>query len=266
MAVSCVPMPAKRRAPVLETTNDAVLDGRLLLRQPKHGHRVGHDAILLAAATAAKAGEHAVDLGAGVGAAGLALARRVEGLRVTLVEIDPALAALAAENAERNGFADRVISLALDVNAPARAFAAARLKQADRVLMNPPFNDPARHNTSPNAGRRLAHAGKVDVLPAWIRAAARLLPPRGVLTLIWRADGLAEVLSALARNFGGVAVLPVHPKSGAPAIRILVRAVKESRAPFALYPGLVLGDENGRPAELADAVLRGKAVLPLAEL
>jgi len=259
-------MPAKRRAPILETTDDAVLDGCLRLRQPKHGHRVGHDAILLAAATTAKLGEHAVDLGAGVGAAGLALARRVEGLRVTLVEIDPALAALAAGNAERNGLADRVTSVALDVNAPARAFAAAGLQHADRVLMNPPFNDPARHNISPNARRRLAHAAKADVLPGWIRAAARLLPARGVLTLIWRADGLADVLAALGRNFGGVAVLPVHPKPGAPAIRILVRAVKESRAPLAVYPGLVLNDENGRPAPMADAVLRGKAVLPLAEL
>ncbi len=259
-------MPAKRRTPVLETTDDAVLDGRLRLRQPKQGHRVGHDAILLAAATDAKPGEHAVDLGAGVGAAGLALAQRVAGLRVTLVEIDPALAALAAENAERNGLGSRVASVALDVNAPARAFAAAGLKQADRVLMNPPFNDPARHNISPNAGRRLAHAARADVLPDWIRAASRLLSPRGVLTLIWRADGLAEVLTALERNFGGVAVLPVHPKPGAPAIRVLIRAVKESRAPLAVYPGLVLSDENGRPAPMADAVLRGKALLPLAEL
>ena len=54
----------------------------------------------------AQAGEHAVDLGAGVGAAGLALARRVDGLAVTLVEIDPELAALARENAARNGLAD----------------------------------------------------------------------------------------------------------------------------------------------------------------
>ena len=266
--MSCVPMPAKPRGLGLETTDDAVLDGRLRLRQPRQGHRVGHDAILLAAATAAKPGEHAVDLGAGIGAAGLALAARVEGLRVTLVELDPALAVLAAGNAERNGLAGRVTSVALDVNAPARAFAAAGLQpgSANRVLMNPPFNDPARQNISPNARRRLAHAAAADVLPVWIRAAARLLPARGVLTLIWRADGLADVLEALSRAFGGVAAMPVHPKPGAPAIRILVRAVKDSRAPLALYPGLALNDETGRPAALADAVLRGKSVLPLAEL
>ena len=59
-----------------ETSEDAVLGGRLLLRQPRAGHRVGHDAILLAAAISARGGDHAVDLGAGVGAAGLALAQR----------------------------------------------------------------------------------------------------------------------------------------------------------------------------------------------
>jgi tRNA1(Val) A37 N6-methylase TrmN6 len=261
-------MPAKPRAAGLPTTDDAVFGGRLRLRQPRRGHRVGHDAILLAAATAAKPGEHAVDLGAGVGAAGLALAARVDRLRVTLVELDPALVALAGGNAQRNGLGGRVSALNLDVTAPARAYAAAGLKPgtAERVLMNPPFNDPARQRISPNARRRLAHMAAPEMLAAWASAAARLLRARGVLTLIWRADGLAEVLAALSGAFGGVALMPVHPKPGAPAIRILVRAVKASRAPLTLYPGLVLNDQSGGPAAFADAVLRGRVVLPLAEL
>jgi tRNA1(Val) A37 N6-methylase TrmN6 len=249
-------------------TDDAVLDGRLRLKQPAKGHRVGHDAILLAAATAAKKGEHAVDLGAGVGGAGLALASRVEGLRVTLVDIDQALTALAAENAARNKLADRIRAVALDVAAPARAFATAGLKpgSADRVLMNPPFHDVRWQKSSPHASRRLAHAASPDVLPGWISAATLLLSARGVLTLIWRADGLSDVLVALSRGFGGVTVMPVHPKPDAPAIRVLVRAARQSRAPLTIYPGLVLADAGGKPANLADAVLRGRAVLPLADL
>ena len=249
-------------------TDDAILDGLLRLRQPSKGHRVGHDAILLAAATAAKKGEHAVDLGAGVGGAGLALASRVDGLRVTLVEIDPALAALAADNAARNGLASRVSAVTLDVGAPARVFAAAGLKpgSADCVLMNPPFNDRVRQKSSSHAGRRLAHAGSPSVLPVWIAAAARLLSARGALTLIWRADALSDVLAALRSGFGGVAVMPVHPKPGAPAIRVLVRAAKQSRAPLTIYPGLVLNDADGRPTAGADAILRGKSVLPFADL
>ena len=91
-AMSCVPMEAES-----ETSEDAILGGRLRLRQPLRGHRVGHDAILLAAATGARGGEHAVDLGSGVGAAGLALAARVPGLTVTLVEIDPTLCCACSE-------------------------------------------------------------------------------------------------------------------------------------------------------------------------
>jgi tRNA1(Val) A37 N6-methylase TrmN6 len=249
-------------------SDDAVLDGRLRLHQPSRGHRVGHDAILLAAATAGKKGEHAVDLGAGIGAAGLALASRVEGLRVTLVDIDPALTALAVDNAARNGLASRVNAIPLDVGAPARAFAAAGLHpgSADRVLMNPPFHDVTRQKPSPHPGRRLAHAGSPESLKIWIAAAARLLSARGVLTLIWRADGLVDVIALLARGFGGVGVMPVHPKPDAPAIRVLVRAAKQSRAPLTIYPGLILNDADGRPAAVADAVLRGRLTLPLAEL
>jgi len=249
-------------------SEDAVLGGMLRLRQPRRGHRIGHDAILLAAACPARPGENAVELGAGVGAAGLALARRVDGLAVTLVEIDPELAAIAAENARINGVDDRVRAVALDIAAPARVFAAAgvRPESAMRVLMNPPFHDPARQRVSPDRRRRLAHAASRETLALWIKAAARLLRPRGTLTLIWRADGLGEVLQALAPDLGAATVLPVHPKPEAPAIRILARATKGSRAPLALMPGLVLADEAGRPTPAAEAVLREGATLPLAKL
>src|SRR5215470_8450873 len=130
LATNCAP---QRK---LDISVDEVLGGRLILRQPRRGHRVGHDAILLAAATQARAGEQAVDLGAGVGAAGLALARRVDGLKVTLVDNDETLVGLAGENIRANGLAQRVAALALDVTAPARAFTAAGLdlEAADRIL------------------------------------------------------------------------------------------------------------------------------------
>lgn len=249
----------------IATSEDAILDGALILRQPQRGHRFGHDAVLLAAASAARAGEHAVDLGAGVGAAGLALAHRVGGLAVTLVEIDPLLARLAAYNAERNGLADRVRVACLDVAAPGGDFAAASLAagSAHAVLMNPPFNPPA--NPSPQGRRRLAHAAAPGTLGQWTSAAARLLRPDGVLTLIWRADGLREVLDVVASRFGAITLLPVHPKPAAPAIRVLLRAVKASRAPLQVLPGLLLAGADGRQSEAAEALLRGGATLPLAD-
>jgi tRNA1(Val) A37 N6-methylase TrmN6 len=246
-----------------ETSEDAVLGGRLMLRQPLRGHRVGHDAILLAAATSAQSGEHAVDLGAGVGGAGLALARRIAGVAVTLVEIDPALAALAAGNAERNNLSDRVRAVCLDVEASAADFTAAGLApgSAACVLMNPPFN--VAQQPSPDRARRLAHAASATTLEQWLRTAVRLVRADGVVTLIWRADGLAEVLAALNKDFGAITVLPVHPKPGAAAIRVLVRATKGNRAPLALLPGFLLADADGKPSVAAEAVLRKGEALSL---
>src|ERR1700750_59724 len=86
----------------VECTEDAVLGGRLRLRQLKRGHRAGHDAVLLAAATPAKAGERVVDLGAGVGAAGLAVAARIRDIDLVLVERDEALADIARANLAAN--------------------------------------------------------------------------------------------------------------------------------------------------------------------
>jgi tRNA1(Val) A37 N6-methylase TrmN6 len=248
-----------------ETTEDAVLGGRLRLRQPARGHRVGHDAILLAAAVAARPHEHAVELGAGVGAAGLAVARRIPGLWVTLTDIDPALVALAADNAARNGLADRVTAAVFDAAGPARSLPTTILAPgcAQHVLMNPPFNDPGASQASPDPARAHAHTATRGTLTSWIATAARLLADGGTVTLIWRADGLADVLRTLT-GFGGIAILPVHPRPDAPAIRILVRATSGSLAPLQMLPGLVLNDAHGRPSAAAEAILREAAPLPLA--
>jgi tRNA1(Val) A37 N6-methylase TrmN6 len=238
----------------------------LQLRQPLRGHRVGHDAILLAAATGGRAGEHAVDLGAGIGAAGLALAARVAGIKVTLVEIDPTLCALAAENAALNRMDERVRAIATDAeNIAALAAAGLSPGRSERVLMNPPFNDPQRQTTSPDPKRRLAHAGEPGLLARWVATAAWLLSPQGVLTLIWRADALPEVRDALKGTFDTIAVLPVLPRPGASPIRVLVRASKQGDGKPMDYPGLILNDGEGRPSAAAEAVLRNCAALPIAE-
>jgi tRNA1(Val) A37 N6-methylase TrmN6 len=245
-------------------SEDAFLGGQLRLRQPRAGHRAGHDAILLAAATAARSGDRVVDLGAGVGAAGLALAKRVGGLDLVLVEIDETLASLARGNAAANAIAADVITL--DVASAAETFAAAGLyaDSADIVLMNPPFNDAARHRSSPDKARELAHLATATTLENWIHAARRILKSRGVLTLIWRADGLGEVLAALGRGFGSLIILPVHGDASAPAIRVLIRATKGGRAPTRILAALMLNNESTLPTREAEAILAGKALLPLA--
>jgi tRNA1(Val) A37 N6-methylase TrmN6 len=248
-----------------DLTEDAFLGGQLRLKQKRSGHRAGHDAILLAAATQAQPGDRVVDLGAGVGTAGLALARRVIGISLSLVEIDPELAELARVNAAANAIAAETI--VLDVTADAQAFAAHGLvpDSVDVVLTNPPFNDPARHRGSPDQARHTAHVATEETLNAWVHAARRILRSNGALTLIWRADGITEVLAALSRGFGSLVMLPVHGDASQPAIRVLVRAIKGGRAPTRLLPGLMLNEESIVPKKQVREILEGRAVLPLAE-
>jgi tRNA1(Val) A37 N6-methylase TrmN6 len=248
----------------LVVTEDAFLGGQLRLRQPKSGHRAGHDAMLLAAATPACPGDRVVDLGAGVGAAGLAVAKRVAGIELVLVEIDEGLAELARANASANAIVAE--TLVLDVTSGAESFASAGLApdSVDVVLMNPPFNDASRHRASPDSARAIAHVAAVETLEGWIHAARRILKSGGHLVMIWRADGLADVLTALGRGFGSLMILPVHPDAASPAIRVLVRATKGGRAPTRLLAGLVLNDEASRPTTIVQTILAGESSLPLA--
>src|ERR1700730_4952428 len=249
-----------------EFTEDTFLGGQLRLRQPRSGHRAGHDAMLLAAATPARSGDRVVEFGAGVGAAGLAVAKRAGSIKIklVLVEIDETLAALARGNAASNAIpADVVV---LDVTSAADAFAAVGLApdSCDVVLMNPPFNDPARHRASPDKAREIAHVSTAATVEKWSHAARRILKSGGVLTLIWRADGLVEVRAALGRGFGSLEMLPVHGEAKMPAIRVLVRAIKGGKAPVQMHAALLLKDESALPNKQTQEILAGKGVLPLA--
>ena len=245
------------------TSLDGFFGGRLMLHQPATGHRVGTDAALLAAAIAPAEGERVVDLGAGVGAVGLAIAAAAPGVRVTLVEIDPAVSALAADNIVANGLGERVTLAMLDLTDAAARRQAAGLgaNTADHVVMNPPFHAPGTARPSPSAYRERAHIGLDDSDDGWSRAAASLLRPGGSLTLIHRADALPRLLAALAGRFGDIRILPVLPTEGAAAVRVLVRAVKGSRGPLVLLPPLVLHGQDGRFTLQAQALHRGEVQL-----
>jgi tRNA1(Val) A37 N6-methylase TrmN6 len=242
-------------------TDDAVLGGRLKLLQPVRGHRAGHDAILLAAA--APKSQQAIDLGAGVGAAGLALLVRGAARNVLLVDSDPDLARLSAANAARNAFGDRAEAVACDVERIARRGGPARpaASSADLVIMNPPFNDPETRRASPDSSRRRAHAAPTISLEHWVAAAGRLLKDSGRLVLIHRPDAIASILGLLEGQFGAIEIIPVHAQASSPAIRVILRAQKGKRTPAAIRPCIVLAGDDGRPTHEAEEVLRGAAPL-----
>ncbi len=247
-----------------ETTSlDAILGGRLRLRQTRDGHRLGLDAILLAAAAGAPAAR-LVDVGAGVGAVGLALLQRWPQATGDLVEIDPELAALAEENAALNGLAARVRVVVADaLDAKSRRAAGLADEAAELVVANPPYLAADAARASPDARRARAHvAGEgAAALADWVVACLALLAPGGRFVLIQRADALPALLPAFAGRLGDVALRPVHPRADAPAIRLLISGTKGSKAPLRVLPGLTLHEPDGAAAPLAAAIQRGEATL-----
>ena len=206
------------------------------------------------------------DVGAGVGAVALAILRRRPCVGADLVEIDADLAALAADNAARNGLAERARILQLNVcDARARRAAGLADGQAEAVVTNPPFFDPGTVRVSPDKGRARAHvfAGETGAAPlfAWILACLAILKHGGRFVMIHRPDALTAILAAAEARLGALALLPVHPRAGACAHRLIVSGVKGSKAPLRIAPGLVLHEADGRLTDEADAIHRGEALI-----
>lgn len=261
-------MTAAAQGDALETSVDRFLGGLVTLVQPRRGHRAGLDAALLQALVPANASGQAIDLGSGVGTVAFAVAARAPALTAIGVERDAGLVACgqaALARPENAAFADRVRLVEADVTARLGERDALGLgdRSADWVLMNPPFDVPGAVRASPDARRRSAHVAEAGALDAWCRTAAGLAKPGGFVCLIHRAQALPEVLAALAGRFGDIRLLPVHAAAGDPAIRILARARRGSRAGPRIMPALVLHEPDGSWTAAADALLQGRAELRL---
>ncbi len=242
-----------------ELTEDALLGGRLVIRQPKRGYRVNIDTMLLAAAVEARPGMHMLEAGCGVGAALIAVAARTENATFVGLERDANMAAVARENLAMNGMSTRAEIVTGDVLGPG-ANHALRNATFDGVFCNPPF-DAEGEGRPPANERRHAYIAE-QPLERWVIALADRLKGGAALTLIHRAHKLSEILAALEGRLGGVQVLPVRPAADAPAKRVLVRARKGSRAPLKLMRGLDLHDGSGaKYTAETEALLRGEQVL-----
>jgi len=234
------------------------LGGRVRLAQPRRGFRVAIDSVLLAAAVPGRAGGRVLELGLGTGAAALCLLARVPGLRVTGLESDEAVAALAMENAAANGCADRLKVVVGDVGRPPR-----RLIGFDHVYANPPHLSPARADSRHPGAAPDANIDRAGV-EIWIGAARRALKDGGSVTLIHRADRVDEIAAALRRDgFGAVVLFPLWPRAGVAAKRVLVQARKASKSPAMMAPGLVLHGPDGGFTPETEAVLRAGAALAI---
>ncbi|MGO4437635.1 tRNA1(Val) (adenine(37)-N6)-methyltransferase [Rhizobium sp. RAF56] len=230
-------------------TVDAFHRGAFHVVQPKgRGHRSGMDAMLLAALVADERPIRVADLGAGAGAAGMAVASRLVSAEVVLFERSADMADFARKGLalpQNASFAARVSVIEADVTLAGKARNAAGLVDDSfhHVIMNPPFNDGSDRRT-PDALKAEAHAMTDGLFEAWVRTAGAIMIPGGQLSLIARPESIAEIIDACGKRFGGIEITPIHPREGENAVRILMTAIKGSRARLALRAPLVMHDEG----------------------
>jgi tRNA1(Val) A37 N6-methylase TrmN6 len=249
------------------TTDDAFLGGALQMLQPQNSYRAGLDAVLLAAAASILPGTGArvLDVGAGVGVVGLAVAWRVADAHVTLVERDPQLAALARANIARNQLSDRARLIEADVSRPLGELSelGSLVESFDCALANPPYHAHGRGTPARDSIKANANAMPDGDLDRWARFMTAMLRPGGSAVVIHKAEALPELLGAFPGRFGDLLLMPIHPREGSPANRVILRGIKGSRAPLRIRAGLVLHDADGGSRPDMEAILRHGAGLDL---
>lgn len=240
-----------------EVVENALLGGRVRLRQPARGYRAGMDAALLAAAVAGRPGERLIEAGCGAGGALMQIAARQPEMTLVGLERDTTMVELARENASLNSAPASIVTG--DV---ATGFRALDLPPFDWAISNPPFFDDPAALRAPAPGKRDAWMAD-DGLQAWTHFLLKAVREGGRIVVIHRADRLADLLALLGETAGSFSVRGIHPHADEPAKRVLVQAIKTGRAPLRLLPPLILHDRSGaKYTPEAEAILRGEAALP----
>jgi tRNA1(Val) A37 N6-methylase TrmN6 len=249
---------ARSEHEISATGVDDLLGHRLKVRQPRRGYRAGLDAALLASSIEIAPGERGLEAGCGVGAALLQVAARCPDAQLVGIERDPQALELAVGNIGTNQLGDRVTVMPGNV---AERFSGFGQAPFDVAFANPPFFDDPSSLRAPDPSRRGAWIAD-DGLEAWCGFLLKAVREGGRVTLVHRADRLADLLSLLAPKAGSFRIRPVHPFADAPAKRVLIRAVKTGKAPLVLLPPVVLrerGSDRDRPE--IEALLRGEVAL-----
>lgn len=243
-----------------DLTDNAFLGGQLKILQPKKGYRAAIDAVCLAAAVPAETGESVLDIGFGVGVAGLCLAKRQAGIVLTGLEVQPDLAVVAIENVERNDICDVDVIVGDIFDAPPEL----EVGSFDYVMTNPPFYDEGKAISPPNQSKSLAHMHKsTETIEKWIENSIAFLKPKGTFTIVYPAEDLDDLLAVLCGPLGNVTIFPLWPGNGKAAKRVILSGQKLSAGPVRLLPGLRLHAPPHRYAPEAEEVLRDGAAIKM---
>jgi len=227
----------------LATTHDSIYQGQLTLEQPRKGYRFGTDAMVLAAAVQAKAGQKVLELGCGVGAVLLAAHHRLPEVSFVGIERTADYVDLAKKNITQNNAGRRVSVVRGDLLSATTIHS---MGQFDHVIANPPYYETGTHSGSALELRRVARQHGPDDLAGWLLAANRALKPKGTVTFIHAAEKLDELVQGLKKYCGGIKVMPLWPQEKQPCKRLIIQGTKGSKAPLMLLPGIVMHGEGGR--------------------
>ena len=250
------PKPTSPASPRGAVTRDRLLGGRVVLVQPARGNRAAIDPIVLAAAVPARPGQSVLELGCGTGAAALCLAARVPGCRVTGIDLQYDLIALARDGAEESGLSGSVgfgVGDVLDLAAGA----------FDHVMANPPYQPAGRGRVSPDRARALANVEGAADLRAWVRCALASVKVGGTVTFIHRFDRGGEVAALLAAAGADAMLFPLYPRRDAQPNRVLIQGTLAGSGNIRSGPGLVLHEPDGGYTSAAEGILRNAHALPI---
>ncbi len=233
-------------------SEDRLLDGSVVLRQPDAGYRAAIDPVFLAATVPANSGDRVLDAGCGVGAAALCLASRVDGVQVAGIDVLADLIGLAGEGAGLSGLSDRARFIAADILSPLELGG-----PFDHVMANPPYLAAGTAIPPPDPAKRQANVEGDAKLADWVAFCLGQVKSGGTVTFIHRFDRLGEVVAALEKGAGDLKVFPLWPKTaGGGAKRVIVQGVKGAAAGVNIRDGLVLHGDNGDFTADAQAILR----------
>lgn len=233
-----------------------ILDKRLTLYQSRDGLKTSTDSILLAAACPIKPNESILDLGCGIGSAGLCVLQRVDNTHLTGIDIQSDHIHLAHQNAALNNFEKRCDFIHGDIRKTSD------LATYDHVICNPPYMPYGKHiqSPSPAKARAMGHIEDNITLQNWITCAWNHIKGQGSLTIIHDAGQSDDILHSLysekgGKRFGNVEIFPIFSRIMQPAKRIIIRAYKHKKSPAILYPGITM-HEGAQYSYHADRILR----------
>ncbi len=232
--------------------------GAVTAYQPESGYRAGTDAILLAQSLSLKPGGKYLELGCGSGVVLLLAAHNCPEGNFTGLERSADMLKLSRQNTQDqnniNIVEGSIRSLPKDWHL-----------QYDQVFCNPPFFD-NRKAVRMSASKEPSFVNKKSLgIDDWIGAMLLMLKPRGIGTLIYRADGLEKVVAALGGKAGRLRVLPIHSYADAPAKRIIVQFRKGVKSESALLPPLIMHERDTpeKYTPIVKDILSGKKTLSL---